>query len=153
VTSWRAAYRGIVPDDFLQALDIEARTALWRERLAGGDMRVVVAEAEEPLGFCAYGPTTDADLEPGNSVQVFNLHVRSDLRGQGVGRALLAPVMEAVAAPGRDVCLWVLEGNSAARRFYERLGLTFDGTRVDREFAPGVHAAELRYRGRFHAIP
>jgi hypothetical protein len=35
VASWRAAYRGILPDSMLDNLSVEKRTELWQERLWG----------------------------------------------------------------------------------------------------------------------
>ncbi len=53
-----------------------------------------------------------------------NLHVTLALRGQGLGRRLLAAAAEWCEArrPGTGLHLWVYERNVEARRFYERLG-------------------------------
>jgi hypothetical protein len=44
VHSWRAAYRGIVPDEFLAAISLEKREENWRLELTKSDGRVWVAE-------------------------------------------------------------------------------------------------------------
>lgn len=78
---------------------------LWRETWRG---RVRVARARGRIaGFI---------LRDG--VRVHALHVVPDMRGRGVGRALLA---EAQARAGA-LDLWVLEENRRARAFYQRAG-------------------------------
>ncbi|MGH7568285.1 MAG: hypothetical protein ACREL9_04815 [Gemmatimonadales bacterium] len=43
----------------------------------------------------------------------------------------------------REVTLWLLEENAAARGFYERLGFHADG---GRKHYPGTEVPEVRYR-------
>jgi GNAT superfamily N-acetyltransferase len=121
--SWRQSYRGILSDAYLDG-DVERdRREVWLSRLAypAPNQYLLVAEAEGQLrGFvCAFG-----DDNPRWGTLVDNLHVRQDLKGQGVGTALLERVGEWVKA-GRQHAgfyLWVFEENHAARRFYENRG-------------------------------
>jgi ribosomal protein S18 acetylase RimI-like enzyme len=76
-----------------------------------------------------------------------NLHVRHDLKRQGIGARLMAATARAVAArsPSSGLYLWVLEQNTAAQAFYEAHG----GRRIEREltgpFPGGGHAWSFRY--------
>jgi ribosomal protein S18 acetylase RimI-like enzyme len=57
------------------------------------------------------------------TAHVTDFYVRPEARGAGLGKALLAEVVEPARAAGLDhVSLEVLTRNSAARRLYERLG-------------------------------
>jgi ribosomal protein S18 acetylase RimI-like enzyme len=57
------------------------------------------------------------------TAHISDFYVRPDARGRGVGRALLAAVIEPARENGLDhVSLEVLVGNTDARRLYERLG-------------------------------
>ena len=57
------------------------------------------------------------------TAHVTDLYVRSEARNKGVGRALLAELIEPARAAGLDhVSLEVLLRNADARRLYERLG-------------------------------
>ena len=121
--SWRSAYRGLLADAYLDG-DIEGeRRAAWRGRLAApeaGDQTVLACSGDAVLGFCCF--RFDADPQWGTLVD--NLHADPARRGLGVGRRLLSEVARRAdaAAPGRPVHLFCLEGNGAARGFYERLG-------------------------------
>ncbi len=59
------------------------------------------------------------------TAHVTDIYVRPDARNKGIGRALLAAVLEPARAAGLEhVSLEVLIRNSDARRLYERLGFT-----------------------------
>ena len=121
--SWRDAYADILEPAFL-AGPIEAdRLALWDGRLrdpADGQL-VQVAETDGAVvGFvCAF---RDADAKWGSLVD--NLHVSPAMRGHGLGEILLRAAASRLAEHGAQggLHLWVFEANTAALRFYERLG-------------------------------
>ncbi len=122
--SWRSAYRGILGDEFLDGVLDENRRAVWASRLCdepqGNQIILVDEDAGQIHGFaCAF---IDADPEWGTLLD--NLHVVPDLKGQGLGRRLMAAIAAAVlqAASKPMLHLWAYEKNLAARRFYERLG-------------------------------
>jgi GNAT superfamily N-acetyltransferase len=117
-----SAYRGLLPDDYLdREMPVEA-AAHWTRRLpelAAGAGQALVAEiAGSAVGFvCMSAP--DAQ----RSVYIENLHVMPGHKGGGIGTRLL----EAAADWARDrgasrLHLLVFEGNRAAVGFYESRG-------------------------------
>ena len=145
--SWRSAYRGILPDSFLDGPVFDERRALWTERMRapGADRRFVckaVGENGSLLGFAC----VLLDAEPEWGALLDNLHVRPDLKATGIGYALFTAARDWVrrVAPGTNMHLTVLEGNERARRFYERQGGTIIATQQV-EVLPGVHRPVLRY--------
>ena len=123
--SWRGAYRGVFSDHYLDhEADTERRTA-WRTRLNGAtpcaDWGLV---AEDPagrlLGFAWVMPGND----PTWGDYIDNLHVAPDAKGGGIGRRLMQGVAAELQRQGspRGLYLFVLDVNTAARAFYERLG-------------------------------
>lgn len=150
IASWRAAYRGIVPDGVLDAYNLAAETAVWRERLATpGPARVLVACGGDPsavVGFVTTGPGRH-DGEAGLG-EVWAIYVDPAAQGQGAGRALMdAAVRDLASREFREAVLWVFVANAAARGFYQHLGWTPDG--AAKAFSIGGAAPiELRYRRR-----
>lgn len=136
VETWRAAYRGLVADEVLDALSVERREKFWRERLATAEGRLVfVAGGTDALaGFCAVeAPARETD--PSAKVaEIGAIYVSPRSWRTGLGRALMEAAVAELRAEGwRSVQLWVLAENEAARRFYERLGFKLDGAeKLDR---------------------
>ena len=146
VASWRSAYRGLLPDAFLDGPLEENRRALWRQRAAlPSSLRPVVLTARAGgtlVGFACV--LAGADSQWGALLD--NLHVSPELRGQGIGARLFAMVRDGGYPGGTRarLHLWVLEANAAARRFYERHGGVAT-EQIVADVAPGVSVPEIRY--------
>jgi len=141
VRTWQAAYRHAFPAEVLDALSVDEREAGWRERLDAG-MRVwVAAESAAIVGFAAAGPSrTEEDV-----AELYAIYVLPEHWGTGVAHDLMAAAIGwFLAEQYATAMLWVLAANPRARRFYEREGWRFDGTRT--EVMRGVEVEEARYR-------
>lgn len=147
VRSWQEAYAGIVPDDYLRALDPQQRAARWAEHLEQGPadhVRTHVAEsAGRVLGFATYGPSRDEDARRGER-EIYSIYLDPGTWGHGVARDLIRTVLTEVGDQ-TPVSLWVLADNTRARHFYRRHGFSPDG--VERlETLGGADLLEVRYR-------
>ena len=156
VESWRAADRGIVADDVLDALDPGRRGLEWLGWIAephGG--RILVAERHEDgaiggvSAVSSYRPNPDEvtdDLAGQGWGEVRLFYLDPLVWGSGAGDQLLEESHVALADLGyRWAALWVFEANPRARRFYERHGWADDGTRLGFEVGGGL-VTEARYR-------
>ncbi len=147
VRAWQAAYRGLMPQDFLDGLDVERREAGWRRLLDGptGFGVLVPVLDGRVVGFASTGPSRDDARgsrralrdQPAPRRLGAWCRVRPAARRRS-GRSPVAAIDEAV--------LWVVPGNTRARRFYERHGWTSDGVERPIDVADGVSVPELRYR-------
>ncbi|MFE5943223.1 GNAT family N-acetyltransferase [Streptomyces sp. NPDC056480] len=150
VLSWRAAYRDLLPGPYLDALDVEERTATWRARLTAPRRPTVLVETgpdERVRAFSCLRAWPDDAFDPRTTAELAALYALPEVWGTGVGRALLAASTEALVAAGfRTAVLWVFAGNARGRRFYEAAGWRPDGEAV-REETGGRMLEELRYRG------
>jgi ribosomal protein S18 acetylase RimI-like enzyme len=154
IRTWQAAYRGQLPDTYLDALsdDLEARTARWQGLIADARARgwvQLVAEADERvIGFVTFGPSEGETNEP-QTGEVYAIYVDPMYWTRGHGRELFAAATHGLAEAGFSMAtLWVLETNTRARRFYEIAGWMADGaTKTDHR--GDVELREVRYRRRF----
>jgi GNAT superfamily N-acetyltransferase len=149
VGSWRNAYRGMLPDAFLDGLDVERRTAGWFRQLGDPDPRARVLLAEDPAGtvtgFVHLVPTRDDDGDD-TTGEVTSIYVSPESWGTGAGRALMAAAVDAATQAGfATLTLWVLRDNVRARRFYEAAGWAPDGATKD-DVVAGTAVTEVRYR-------
>jgi GNAT superfamily N-acetyltransferase len=139
-TSWRTHYRQILPPDFVDGALGGHIAAIWLARFASEPAPPLIlldARSDGPTGFVA------GFAEP-PLLYIDNLHAAPALRGQGIGRALLAAVARRGLSMGlTGAYLWVLDGNAPAFRFYDRLG----GQQTQRQVESfwGHKTAETRY--------
>lgn len=122
VATWRTAYRGLLPDDFLASLDEAWYAERWRRALGDPSGRVYVAEAAGAVvGFASGG--RERAGEDGYEGELYAIYIRDEAQGRGHGRRLVQAVAGGLRELGlRDMIVWVLRDNQPARRFYERLG-------------------------------
>jgi GNAT superfamily N-acetyltransferase len=142
------AYAGLVSAAGLAAGSAEAMGEWWAERWRWERdvcRLTVAADGDTVIGFSYLGPSETPD-----AVELYAIHVDPTRVGTGVGRLLMAGALHDLAAmsmsePGRDrAVLWVLVGNTRARRFYERAGWVPDGAERLAPIGPEL-VAQLRY--------
>jgi GNAT superfamily N-acetyltransferase len=157
VRSWQAAYRGLLPDDFLAGLDPARRAEYYGFDGDGSTAHTWVVEEHGRLhGFATIGPSQEGDgTELG---ELYGLYVDPASWRRGYGGLLIGQARELLAARGfAEAVLWVLRGNERAEAFYRADGWSRDGAERDDDIGPGWRAAstasceipvihELRYR-------
>jgi GNAT superfamily N-acetyltransferase len=129
VRSWQEAYDGLMPADFLAALEPRDRAGRYMFEDEEGPTTVLALDAEGGLlGFATFGPSRDDDLP--DLGEVIALYVDPARHRGGIGRLLMAEARRRLGAAGyTEAFLWILDGNDRAREFYEREGWVADGAR------------------------
>ncbi|MEG8278232.1 GNAT family N-acetyltransferase [Streptomyces sp. AHA2] len=148
VRGWQHAYRGMMPQSYLDGLSVAEDAERRRARLARGEDGVTDLVAEdaggEVVGWACHGPYREGEVRT-RDAELYAVYVHPDRLGRGAGRALLAESVARCAAAGRGrMFLWVLKDNDRARRFYARAGFCADGGEESFEVA-GVPVPEVRY--------
>lgn len=147
VRSWREAYAGIVPDEFLASLDPQQRTPVWADNLRRGPAEHVLTWVAEQggriVGFATLGPGRDEDVRRGDR-EIYSIYLEPEQWGRGVARELMRTVVTEAGA-GTHIVLWVMAGNERAQHFYRRHGFAPDGVE---KLAPvgGAELLQVRYR-------
>ena len=147
VAAWRAAYRDLMPQSYLDALSIDERARMWERTIAQpGPAHLALAEFDGELaGFCLYGPTRDR-LQESDVAEIYAVNVHPARWRQGAGRLLCAHALrEAATREHSTMTLWVMSGNGRARRFYQHLGFTPDGAARTNTQLIGSPFDEVRY--------
>lgn len=135
VEAWLSAHRGQIPnslwqkrmDEWTPEVSAAAWARLLAEQARGEAAGVVVLVADEaaqgadPLAL-VMGDRDEEDTSA-STARVGALYVRSDRRGEGIGRALLGAAARELAGLGFSrLHIGVLTANRPARAFYEAMG-------------------------------
>jgi GNAT superfamily N-acetyltransferase len=154
VRSWQAAYRNIVPDDYLNQLRPEDRAAKYdfasRDPLKPQTIVAVEERLNQSIhgfttimGFATTMPVTDSDMPAYG--ELCALYVDPQHWGKGLGVALVSAARARMFEHGfRKAILWVLTGNVRAERFYQNDGWAADGIRR-KATVWGIEVDEIRY--------
>jgi GNAT superfamily N-acetyltransferase len=130
--AWQAAYRGLMPDDYLDGLRAEDRAAQWT--------RILTSELHPPRAI--FSPRATTAGSSGSSLwaarwmsptpradRLCALTVAPERWRRGVGRTLLAAACTHVRGVGfATAVLLALPDTARACRFYRAAGWRVDGT-------------------------
>lgn len=139
--NWQDAYRGIMPDAYLDGPLAAEMQTVWAEKfadMAEGRSAILVAEGEEGLlGFIRI--VADADPRWGHFID--NLHVRAGARSLGLGRKLFRAGAEWAGSHGdaAGLYLYVYADNTSARATYAR----WQGREVEEFLDDGPHGGKI----------
>jgi GNAT superfamily N-acetyltransferase len=124
VRVWQEAYEGLMPADYLAALDPTVGPSIWRERIASpSEVSWWMARDDDGIvGMAVSGPARDE--RPPAPLELYAINVLRRVHGTGLADELMAQVIG-----DRPAYLWVLDGNDRAVAFYGRHGFTDDGGR------------------------
>ncbi len=148
VRSWQAAYRNLLPAEYLDSLRPEDRAARYVfENPDAAKPWTIVAEDDGLItGFATTAPARDSDAE--GCGELYALYVDPDCWGRGIGVELMKAARARLVELGfQQATLWVMKGNQRAERFYGIDGWEADGHERS-EVMWGVTVNELRYRRR-----
>ncbi len=124
VDTWRTTYQGIVPQEFLDSLSYDDRTAMWKAALsvARPQYHCLVVEdvTDGVIGFVSAGPNRGDSDEI--DAEIYALYLLKRHQGKDHGRALFQGAIQRLKEEGfKKAVLWVLERNPTTG-FYAKMG-------------------------------
>lgn len=116
--SWKYAYKGIVPQGYLDAVP----AGQWAANIEQADRKNLVMVLDGVMiGTSGFGRSRIAEMK--DFGEIISIYLLPAYMGKGYGRQLLRAAMDELRKMGFDkVFLWVLEENKNARNFYEKCG-------------------------------
>jgi ribosomal protein S18 acetylase RimI-like enzyme len=148
VRSWQAAYKELLPADYLDSLRAEDRASRYDFSATDpmAPFTLVAVDSGLIRGFATVGASPDSPAR--KTGELMALYVDPDVWRAGIGRALIDRARGELHRRGfADAVLWVLDGNVRAEAFYERDGwLRGDARRRQRVW--GIDVDEIAYTRR-----
>ena len=129
IEGWKGAYGGIVDQSYLDTMDMDMRIKSWGEWMTVGESETFLAEENgKAAGFVTLGrtktpPPGSSPIRPSHSGEIYALYLHPDHWRKGIGTDLLKHGARILKDKKHStMCLWVLEANTRARGFYEKMG-------------------------------
>lgn len=121
VATWQAAYKDLMPEDYLDSMTVEKRQAYWREAIEYSEPQVLVAtDGDQLVGFVGFDRSRDPKTRS-TVGEIWAIYVLPTHWGQGVGLSLWDGARDGLKDEGcTQVTLWVLLGNKRALQFCEQ---------------------------------
>lgn len=138
--SWKVAYKGIMPQDYLDSLTSDR----WAAFLGLDRFTIyVIFDEGEYKGAISYSAARDKGFD--GWAEIVSVYLQPEYYGTGIAEPLFRSAEQALMQEGyRDVYLWVLEKNARAQRFYEKQGLSPNGDSIDTIFGD-TRLKEIRF--------
>jgi len=120
--SWKSAYKGIVPQKYLDVLKCNFWVSSFQNWINNNILTAqLINENEMPVGCVAYGKARDVNFA--NWGEIVSIYLLPDHFRKGYGQKLLQTAIIDMKLKGYENCyLWVLKENIKARNFYESNG-------------------------------
>ncbi len=125
--SWKHAYRGIIPKDYLDGIP-RGQWAVSADKPSVSTL--VMFEDGELIGTSSFCPSRFEAMAGWG--EIVSIYLLPGFTGKGYGKRLFGETLRRLEETGfRDIFLWVLEENTNARGFYERQGFVPNGKYLD----------------------
>lgn len=138
--SWKCAYKGIIPQQYLDSIPAgrwaaKADNPTQKTLLCIDDGKMVGTSSfckSRFEQFCDWG-------------EVVSIYFLPEYMGKGYGKILMESVVAELKRQGyENIFLWVLEENIRARHFYEQFGFTLTDDFMEDQIG-GKDLREVRY--------
>jgi len=129
IACWKAAYKDIISDEYLENMSVEQMAERNRTILSDpGTFSYYYAELNDRMiGRLVIGKCGDEDKS--NQGEIAAMYLLDEFWGRGYGREMMDYSLTELKRRGYgEVLIWVFESNDRARKFYEKCGFVFDGT-------------------------
>lgn len=148
VLGWQHAYRGQMPQDYLDGLSVERRReqhTQWLSTPAPKSHTLLAVQDDEVVGYCTVGPSA-IEGKGANAGHLYAIYLDPSSIGKGVGTALMRESVAVLRAEGfTSATLWVLDSNTKARGFYEHEGWRLENGVTNIEWIGDFRLLELLY--------
>ena len=138
--SWKTAYCGIVPQNYLDGL----HGGMWAGVLSDSQYDAfVVCEDGKYIGASSICAARDEAMA--GYGEIVSIYLLPEYFGKGYAAPLFNHVVNALLEKGyKDMYLWVLQENARAQKFYEKQGFSKHGDTLSFEIE-GKEITDIRY--------
>lgn len=118
--SWKCAYKGIIPQDYLDSIP----KGRWSSSVDNPDWKTLICIVDSRIvGTCSFCKSRFEQFRDWG--EIISIYLLPNYVGKGYGKALMKSALSELKMQGyENIFLWVLEQNVRGRCFYEQLGFS-----------------------------
>ena len=138
--SWKCAYKGIIPQDYLDSIS----NGRWSSTLDNPNWKTLICiDNGRIVGTSSFCKSRFEQFHDWG--EVISIYLLPNYMGKGYGKTLMKSTISELKILGyENIFLWVLEENGRARRFYEQFGFSPTDDVLDDNIG-GEELREVRY--------
>lgn len=122
--SWQFAYKGIVPQEFLDGIDTKKREENWTKGMIEDPSLIRLVAKDDNnniLGFVCGLHNREKNIQIDS--ELWAIYVHPEKIKHGIGKLLFSSFIDKLRIKNFSTMnVWVLEKNNNARSFYEKMG-------------------------------
>jgi len=144
IRSWEAAYRGIVPDDYIWEKNA-TRLEFYQRTITDENKTFYVIQADgSTVGVMSFGEPGD-ETKRASLHELWSLYLHPERQRRGIGTQAMDFVLaEARRLGKKELLVWVLEDNVNAIKFYTKCGFSPDGGERFWEYGKRLRGISMR---------
>ena len=138
--SWKCAYKGIIPQDYLDSIP----KGCWSSSVDNPDWKTLICIVNgRMVGACSFCKSRFEQFHDWG--EIISIYLLPNYVGKGYGKALMKSALSELKMKGYEkIFLWVLEQNVRGRCFYEQLGFSPTDDFINDNIG-GKELREVRY--------
>lgn len=120
--SWKEAYKGLVPQPYLDDLQEDFWVTGFQNWLQNGFITAqLIFDGSIPVGCATYGKSRDNTLPDWG--EIYSFYLLPSYSGKGFSHALLTSTLKDLKQAGfYNIYLWILINNERAQSFFHNMG-------------------------------
>lgn len=126
ISTWKNAYQGIVPDEFLISLNTEKHEKLFKEHIKEQKETIMILENDDGriIAMVSGGEDRSGDFD----CEIVAIYVLPEYQKQGYGKLMFKNILKEHKKNNyKSMIIWTFEKNKD-QMFYEKLGGTIEKT-------------------------
>lgn len=138
--SWKYAYKGMIPQAYLDSISEEQ----WVANLGNSDRKTIICIDDGIIVGTSSFSASRLERFAGWG-EIISIYLLPDYIGKGYGKRLIEYAVSELKKLGyKDIFLWVLEENIRAKKFYEKVGFIPTHDYLN-DHIGGKEVKEIRY--------
>ena len=131
IRAWQSAYRGIIPDEYLNNMSVEKYAELYKKWMENPNAEYYFAMCNDEIAGILVLSKCDND-DKQNAGDITAIYLLEPYWNKGYGRIMMNYAINRLKSLlYEEITIWSLEKNARAHEFFEKFGFALDGKKME----------------------